>query len=241
MKTPNRRLNTNGESQVQSDDKFVATERRIDYQIWEEGDQLRLHFDSFPWFQNIFLSSFSNSHNLLQKCRNDRLGSNSRWDIRANFRVLLPFIQYLSPGSSMSIATFVFRRLLPNDFRKSMTPWDRQAVFCRPNIANASGQHECTVRMIWHVRTTWISRIRSKRIWIETYRLLLLLPLFDIDINSHFSFWDCLAPFVHMMRTPGQSDASRQMQIDFKKRRRATRMAASFSNYVCMWVRKCPW
>jgi hypothetical protein len=81
---------------------------------------------------------------------------------------------------------------------------------------------------------TCISGKRPRPIRIEIRPILLLFAYFQVNTVSHFSFLDRLALLIGMMRMLAQPNAFRQTQSSLKRPRRANRMAAAISRWVCI-------
>jgi hypothetical protein len=92
-----------------------------------------------------------------------------------------------------------------------------EGYFQQAEHKNASREHERTLWPMQYVLTTWISRMPSKPIRIETCPVLPLFAYFHASNISHFSFLDHFARFVGMMKRPAPSDAFQADAIQFEE------------------------
>jgi hypothetical protein len=100
---------------------------------------------------------------------------------------------------------------------RKMPPLRLEGCFLQTKHSQCFTWHEHILRAMRHVMTTWISRMRPKSIRSATCRILPLFAHFHASTVSHFSFLDCLARLVGMMRTPAPFGAFQADAIRFQE------------------------
>jgi hypothetical protein len=154
--------------------------------------------------------------------------------------VFMPFLVYPTLQScSINIHfRFPIQTILLAQAYEKYYPLHRKAVLRRRLTASASQEREHTLPIMRYVLTIWISGMRSTPIRIEAYRILSLFRHFHASAVSHFSFLDCFALSISMMRMSLPLDVFQIDTIQFEETKTSqSEIDGSFKLSLCASVK----